>query len=106
MFGVLENNIFHVIRLASDRRLSEGLDRRKKTQALRSYLSQLSLDDVKTIQTIMYLGRDADYNESDDEATIYKKFREKMDKLGWEKKEIEINQMVEKDLLDNYLVNG
>lgn len=54
----------------------------------------------------MYLGREADYNESDDETTIYKKFREKMDKLGWEKKEIEINQMVEKDPLDKYLVNG
>lgn len=48
----------------------------------------------------MYLGRDKDYNP------IYKKEREYFDNLGWNDKWAEVNQILSKVPLNEYLKNG
>ncbi|MFL0197637.1 PIN-like domain-containing protein [Clostridium sp. WILCCON 0269] len=73
---------------------------------LRDYLHELDFETIKIIQTIMYLGRDGDYNEEDRVDERYSKFRQDLDELGWSKKDIEINQMVNKIPLDKYLIKG
>lgn len=78
----------------------------EEEKALDSYFNSLDFEVVKMIQSIMYLGRDRDYDKSDLPSEIYRKNREYMDQLGWATKEIEINQMVEKLPLDTYLQNG
>ncbi|PEJ54303.1 hypothetical protein CN676_08705 [Bacillus wiedmannii] len=87
-------------------RSPEGQELEKKDQLLESYLKGLDFDTVKIIQTIMYLGRDKDYNKEDTPEEIYRKERGYFDSQGWNTQDIEINQMVEKAPLDQYLEDG
>lgn len=54
----------------------------------------------------MYLGRDNDYNETDSFEEIYINFRKSLDSNEWSSKEIEVDQMVQKVPLDQYLLQG
>jgi|SRR5699024_519354 len=73
---------------------------------LDNYLQSLNYDDVKMLQTVMYLGRDQDYDKSLPPHLIYKKEFDHFDKSGWVSKEVEINQMTEKVPLADYLKSG
>lgn len=74
---------------------------------LREYLESLDYETVKTLQVIMYLGRDKDYNNNDTPGEILRKQREYYDMLGWsDEKKVEVSQMVQKMPLDNYLRSG
>lgn len=74
---------------------------------LKSYLMSLDFEAIKVVQTVMYLGRDKDYNESLEPRDIYLKERQYFDNhIGWKTKEVEVNQVVEKLPLDEYLEDG
>lgn len=123
------NGVFRdVIKLARDRRIydeqhmkegiytlqemsafyksPEGQEVDRRTKLLKNYLDELDFDTIKTIQSIMYLGRDRDYDKQDEPEEIFRKEREYFDSQGWKTKSIEINQMVEKAPLDQYLEDG
>lgn len=76
---------------------------RAKSNKLREYLDSLSFEDVKFVQTLMYIGRDESSNEDISAAQLYE---EKFASLSWSSKEIEINMILEKLPLDEYLSNG
>ncbi|MEC2390240.1 hypothetical protein BK709_04820 [Bacillus thuringiensis serovar shandongiensis] len=129
MLGEMNVILKGVIKLARDRRLfyeqldkgdsgsspqdiidfsksPEGQELAKKEELLENYLKELDFDTVKNIQTIMYLGRDKDYNKEDTPEEIYRKEREYFDSQGWNSQDIEINKIVEKAPLDKYLEDG
>lgn len=77
-----------------------------KEKDLFDFLNSLDYEVIKTIQTIMYIGRDT-YFEEKDGTYNYKNAREIMDRQGWQKdKELEVNQMVGKMPLAKYLKDG
>jgi len=79
----------------------------KSESQLEKYMSSLDFETIKIIQTIMYLGKDEEYNKNDTPQQIYTKERSNFDHQGWNKdKNVEINQMVEKVPFDQYLLNG
>lgn len=112
MFKELKDVFTDVLNLANNRRTYyeqhgfEGKDVEKKRLELVAYLNELDYEVVKTIQVIMYLGRDEDYDGYDIPEEIYRKQRKYFDSLGWNNKVIEINQIAEKMPLDIYLTNG
>lgn len=73
---------------------------------LRTYCETLDFETIKVLQTIMYLGRDRDYDYNDTPEEIYKKQREYFDLQGWNTQEIETNQMIGKKPLPQYLREG
>lgn len=74
-----------------------------KENKLRAYLESLSFDDVKFVQTLMYIGRDECADEKISAVHLY---NDKFAAYAWSTKEIEINMMVEKLPLDTYLLKG
>lgn len=88
------------------RRTPEGRKVDVAEASLSDYLFSLSFDDVKMIQTVMYLGRDREYDLSSTPLEIYNEFNEYLDRHGWESKEIEANQILEKGPLADYLKSG
>jgi hypothetical protein len=74
--------------------------------ALNNYMTNLNFDDVKMLQTVMYLGRDHDYDKSLSPLDIYNDHLEYLGRDGWNSKEIECNQMTEKIPLADYLKTG
>ncbi|PFV70918.1 DUF3775 domain-containing protein [Bacillus thuringiensis] len=85
---------------------SKGKELNKKEELLDNYLENLDFETIKTLQTIMYLGRDKEHDRGDTPEEIYRKERAYSDSRGWETKSIEINQMTEKAPLDIYLKSG
>lgn len=73
---------------------------------LDDYLQSLDFDEVKMLQTVMYLGRDQDYDKSLPPHLIYENEFDYFEKDGWVSKEVEINQMTEKMALADYLKSG
>jgi len=73
-------------------------------RALEAYLNALSFDDIKDLQTIMYLGRGDGCEEGSGEYQ-FQDLRAEFDRR-WNTKEIEINQMSEKSPLGEYLIKG
>lgn len=73
------------------------------TRALDAYLASLDFEDIKDIQSVMYVGRD---EESDSGMNCFFEVRKSLDYHGWNRKQIEINQMIEKAPLDTYLEKG
>lgn len=66
---------------------------------LDDYLESLEYDDIKDLQTLMYLGREDENN--------FVEMRRSLDLRGWNRdKRIEAYQMVEKLPLDEYLTTG
>ncbi|MFY0781093.1 DUF3775 domain-containing protein [Peribacillus simplex] len=77
-----------------------------KKNVLSDYLLNLSFDDVKMVQTVMYLGRDKDYKKSQSNIEIYKSMLEDLGTNGWNTKEIEVRQIAQKLPLADYLRSG
>lgn len=84
----------------------EELKYSQKEKELFDYLDSLDFETVKIIQTIMYLGRDHDYCKEDSFEIRYDKYRKYHELSGWNEKEVEIMQMVQKIPLDTYLRDG
>lgn len=99
-----ENQTFSLSNLESF--LEELSTPEPKKEQLINYLESLSFEDIKVIQTVMYLGRDEDYEEHETYQQRYQNFRNYLDSRGWNTKSIEINQIVQKAPLDRYLLNG
>lgn len=79
---------------------------RGKEKELFDFLNTLDYEVVKALQVIMYIGRDS-FCEEEDGTYDYEKSRDYFDKQGWNSdKSIEVNQMVEKVHLAEYLKNG
>ena len=84
----------------------ENLGYSKKEQELFNFLNSLDFERVKIIQTIMYIGRDHDYDKTDSYEARYEDYRKSLDSNGWNDKEIEVSQIVQKVPLDIYLKDG
>lgn len=84
----------------------ENLGYSKKEQELFNFLNSLDFESVKIIQTIMYIGRDHDYDKTDSYEARYEDYRKSLDSNGWNNKEIEVSQIVQKVPLDIYLKDG
>ncbi|SFE28338.1 Protein of unknown function [Thermoanaerobacter thermohydrosulfuricus] len=83
----IKNILVEVIKLAEKRRIAEEskeknknlkdlelqslLDESDEENKLRDFLNNLDFEAIKTIQTIMYLGRDKDYKEEESPVERY-----------------------------------
>ncbi|MGV4321239.1 hypothetical protein [Bacillus mojavensis] len=97
-----------VIELAEKKRklVDKGQSYSNEDIELNNFLDRLTFEDIKVLQTVMYLGRDRDYDENMSSAEIYREQRGYFDNEGWQGKDIEAGQMSEKTPLDRYLING
>ena len=77
-------------------------------KALFAYMYSLDYENIKVLQTIMYIGRgDFDPEDGDDFEDYYDFARKHFDAQGWQKdKAIEVRQMFEKLPLAEYLSDG
>ncbi len=66
----------------------------------------LELDEVIVLQTIMYLGRDKDYNSKLTPDEIFVNNKKYIESLGVKTKELEVRQMAGKMLFGRYIVEG
>lgn len=73
---------------------------------LTEILMNLELDEVMALQTIMYLGRDKDYNSNLTSDEIFLDYKKYIESLGIKTKELEVRQMVEKMPLGKYIIDG
>lgn len=73
---------------------------------LTEILMNLGLDEVMALQTIMYLGRNKDYNSELTPDEIFLDYKKYMEALGIKTKELEVRQMVEKMPLGEYITEG
>lgn len=73
---------------------------------LTEILMNLELDEVMALQTIMYLGRDKDYNSNLTSDEIFLDYKKYIESLGIKTKELEVRQMVEKMPLGKYITEG
>lgn len=108
---IAKNKIDEVIKLAQERERAYDInpeqDYNGLNTKLEAFLNSLSFDDIKSLQAIMYLGRDKDYDNNLAPQQIYNSQYDYFDKtLGWNTKELEINQMVEKMPLATYLIEA
>lgn len=105
------NKIDDIIKLAESREKTYNSNNKsefeKLDKSLENYLYNLTYDEVKSLQAIMYLGRDQDYDKNLSQQEIYNSQYEYFDKtIGWNSKELDINQMHEKLPLGAYLINA
>lgn len=75
-------------------------------KALNDYLMNLSFEEIKDLQTLMYLGRDYDVDENKIPASQYFQELRKDFDTRWKTQKIEVNQMTEKLPLGDYLTTG
>lgn len=87
-----------------DELISELLAGKEPRQELYKYLMSLDFEVIQALQTIMYVGRD--FGEEEQVDNYYKLKRAELDARGWKTKSIEINQMVQKRPLGDYLMRG
>ena len=73
---------------------------------LTEILMALDLDKVMVLQTIMYLGRDKDYNAELSPENFFLDYEKYIKSLGVKSKELEVNKMVGKMSLGEYLIEG
>ena len=73
---------------------------------LTEILMNLELDEVMALQTIMYLGRDKDYNSNLTSDEIFLDYKKYIESLGIKTKELEVRQLVEKMPLGKYITDG
>ena len=69
-------------------------------------LMDLSLDEVMSLQTIMYLGRDKDYDSKLSPDEIFLDYKKYIESLGVNTKKLEVEQMVGKNYLGKYIREG
>lgn len=94
--------IDEVIALADVANANKGADHMTTYGSLYNYLEALTFDEVKSLQTVMYVGRD--FEADDAPASVI--YQDMFSALSWNTKEIEINQIVQKVPLANYLRAG
>lgn len=75
-------------------------------KALENYLDSLNYDVIKELQVLMYLGRDDAYADELIGMNRFQKYCAEFDCKGWNSKEIEINMIIEKLPLADYLIKG
>ena len=75
-------------------------------QRFLNVLEDLEIEQILALQTIMYLGRDKEYDPNLSPAEIFQSNYDSLVSLGVNKKSIEINQMIEKVPLGDYLREG
>ncbi|MHC8516208.1 hypothetical protein [Sporosarcina sp. ITBMC105] len=108
-----------VMELARTRRLlykpQEGFERvyqsdeyKEADKRLDKYLDELSFEDIKFIQAIMYLGRDTNSEEKEKYSAeeLLKSQIEYLDRNGWTTHQGEADHMAGKTPLDEYLKEG
>jgi hypothetical protein len=78
----------------------------KAHRALVAYMSTLELKDLMMLETVMYLGRDKDYDKFLTPSEIYDDYHKYISKQITRIKEAEINQLTEKVPLADYLRDG
>ncbi|MFD1775427.1 DUF3775 domain-containing protein [Paenibacillus rhizophilus] len=78
----------------------------RRKEKLSDFLDSLSLDDVKTVLVVMYLGRDEHYDPDASYEERYEYIRKEFDTESWNNKSIVINQIAGKAPLAEYLANG
>ena len=84
----------------------EDLAIKGKEKELFDFLNSLDYEVVKALQVIMYIGRDSACIEEDGTYN-YEKSRNRFDYQGWNgDKSIEVDQMVQKPHLNEYLKKG
>lgn len=84
----------------------DDLAMKGKEKELFDYLNSLDYEVIKALQVIMYIGRDSSCME-DDGTYSYERTRKSFDSTGWnDDKSIEVDQMVQKIHLNEYLRNG
>lgn len=76
------------------------------TKDLRNYLMSLDFEAIKTIQIIMYLGRNKDYNKELSPEEIFLNEKSFFEEQGWKDKFIEVDQITQKMPLDDFLKSG
>ncbi|MGD1416415.1 hypothetical protein [Bacillus stercoris] len=97
-----------VINLAEARRelVDSGEDDTKEDIELLKYVETLNYEDIKVLQTVMYLGRDRDYDKSMSTSEIYRDYRDYFDRKGWKNQKVDAGQMTDKTPMGTYLIDG
>lgn len=75
-------------------------------QKIIDILMKLDFDEVMDLQTVMYLGRDKDYNPDLPQEQIFLEYKKNLESLGKSSKELEVEQMVSKMTLGKYITEG
>lgn len=78
---------------------------KEKDDKLKDFFNKISFEDIKWIQTIMYIGRDAQDGEAIPEM-LFQQYYADFEQRGWESKTIETSQITQKLPLADYLIRG
>lgn len=81
-------------------------DKSSPRYKLDEYLKSLDFETIKTLQTLMYLGRDKPYKDLVNGEARYLEYRKYFDKRGWGDKDLVSRQIAGKIPLDKYLFEG
>ncbi|MFJ6411921.1 hypothetical protein ACIQLG_03910 [Terribacillus saccharophilus] len=73
---------------------------------LEEYLTNLDLEELKVIKTVMYIGRDRDYRDNESFQERYDYMWNYLNRKGWGTKELEVEILCGKTPLDDYLEEG
>lgn len=80
---------------------------RENKQTLSDYLNMQEMDFIKFIQVVIHIGKTKEVGQVDVPGSIYVETMQAFDLLkGWRPKEIEIQNMIIKAPLDEYLEKG
>lgn len=107
MFSSVKVAIDTICKLSKQRELQRQAGMAEHVPAdadLRAYVKTLDYEMVKIIQIIMYIGRDGSILTNPVE--IYIIARREFELNGWNRRDIEENQMLNKLPLHDYLENG
>ncbi|MDM5229912.1 DUF3775 domain-containing protein [Lysinibacillus pakistanensis] len=94
-----------VYQLACNRQTSNSVE---AIQQLENYMYQLTFDEIKFIQTIMYLGRDTKDEErlKYSNRELFESQKRYLERKSWSKRELEADHIIAKTPLDEYLQKG
>ncbi|MGE8034823.1 hypothetical protein [Lysinibacillus sp. NPDC093692] len=94
-----------VYKLACNRQNSNSVE---AIQQLENYMYQLTFDEIKFIQTIMYLGRDTTDEErlKYSNRELFESQKRYLERKSWSKRELEADHIIAKTPLDEYLQKG
>ncbi|MPQ42859.1 DUF3775 domain-containing protein [Clostridium tarantellae] len=85
----------------------DELSKKSSTEKeLQELLESLDFESISNVCSIMYLGRDRDYNKLDSPEEILRKQKKYIDKTMGYNKDIMIDMITEKVPLDKYLRSG
>ncbi|MFJ7839898.1 hypothetical protein ACIQXG_10485 [Lysinibacillus sphaericus] len=94
-----------VYQLACNRQTGNNIE---AIQQLENYMYQLTFDEIKFIQTIMYLGRDTTDEErlKYSNKELFESQKRYLERKSWSKRELEADHIIAKTPLDEYLQKG